>query len=89
MVYASAIIQSVGFANTNTSEGVVPLKHIINGCPVYLRGLSAQELDNLIIATELRIAAAEDDKEKLMGELIRRTDNVHQLRLEYEGPSVA
>lgn len=65
------------------------MKHIINGCPINLRGLSEQELANLVTVTRERLDRVQEDLDSVMGERIRRCDNVHQLRLEYEGPSVA
>jgi hypothetical protein len=65
------------------------MKHIINGCPINLRGLSAQELDSLVISTNLRLARVQEELESVMGEVVRRCDNVHQLHFEYEGPAVA
>lgn len=64
------------------------MKHIINGCPVNLRGLSAQELNNLVAMTQQRLERVQEELDSVVGERLRRSD-VHQLRIEYEGPSVA
>lgn len=65
------------------------MKHIINGCSINLRSLSSQELENLIGHVQARLAQTQEELDSVMGEHIRRSDNVHQLRFEYEGPSVA
>lgn len=64
------------------------MKHIINGCPVHLRGLSDEELENLQNMTADRMARCQEELDSLVGERIRRSDNVHQLHFEYEGPAV-
>lgn len=65
------------------------VKHIINGCPVNLRTLTEEELANITATTLQRIERAQEELESLRGEQIRRSDNVHQLRFEYEGPAIA
>lgn len=64
------------------------MKHRINGCSIDLRGLSAQELDNLIASTTQRLNQVQEELDSVVGELVRRTPNVHQLRPAYEGPAV-
>lgn len=65
------------------------MKHIINGCPVHLRSLSEVELANIVASTQERLERCQEELESLVGEVIRRSPNVHQLHFEYEGPSVA
>lgn len=64
------------------------MKHRINGCPINLRGLSTEELDNLVASTRGRLEQVQEELDSVMGEYIRRCDNVHQLHFEYEGPAV-
>jgi hypothetical protein len=65
------------------------MKHLINGCPIDLRGLSEQELGSLIASTRERLERCQEELDSVIGEHIRRSDNVHQLRFEYDGPAVA
>lgn len=58
------------------------MKHLINGCPIYLRGLSEQELDNLINSTADRLARVREELDSLGGEKARRCTNVHQLQFD-------
>lgn len=48
------------------------MRHLINGVPVNLRELTNHELDALVKMAQRRIQAADDDLEKLQGEVIRR-----------------
>lgn len=48
------------------------MRHIINGCPIHLRGLSAQELDNLVASTQARLAQVQEELDSVVGEKIRR-----------------
>lgn len=64
------------------------MRHRINGCPINLRGLSAEELDNLVATTRERLAQVQEELDSVVGEKIRRCDNVHQLSFRYEGPAV-
>jgi hypothetical protein len=64
------------------------MKHRINGCPIDLRSLSTQELDNLVAMTRERAERVQEELESVEGERLRR-QHVYQLRFEYEGPSVA
>lgn len=66
------------------------MKHRINGCLVNLRSLSTQELDELAASTKARLDQVQEELDSVMGEVIRRCDNVHQLHLQpqYEGPAV-
>lgn len=65
------------------------MKHIINGCPINLRGLTESELNNLVTMTRERQERLQEELESVLGEHIRRSHNVHQLHFEYEGPAVA
>lgn len=65
------------------------MRHIINGCPLNLRGLTDEELGNLVVMTNERLARVQDELESVVGEQIRRSDNVHQLHFQYEGPAIA
>lgn len=51
------------------------MMHRINGIPINLRTLKDNELAMLVRLADERIAAADDDKEKLMGEAVRRSHN--------------
>lgn len=64
------------------------MKHIINGCPINLRTLTTEELNNLVTMTRQRQEQLQEELESVLGEHIRRSDNVHQLHFEYEGPAV-
>lgn len=64
------------------------MKHRINGCPINLRSLSTQELENLVVSTRERLAEVQGELQLVTQEHIRRSDNVYQLRFEYEGPAV-
>lgn len=55
------------------------MKHLINGTPVNLRELTQHELDALTRMVEQRIENAEDDLEKVRGEVIRRSTNIIEL----------
>lgn len=65
------------------------MKHRINGCPINLRTLTDGELQQLIDTTTERLAQVSEELESVVGEYVRRSDNVHQLHFQYEGPSVA
>lgn len=65
------------------------MKHRINGCSIDLRALTQDELTALILATQARLAQVQEELDSVIGEHIRRSPDVHQLHLEYEGPAVA
>lgn len=54
----------------------VDVHHRINGCPINLRTLTEGELATLIEATADRIAAVQEELDSLVGERIRRGNNV-------------
>lgn len=48
------------------------MRHLINGVPINLRELTQHEIDALTNMVEERIESAQDDLEKIKGEVIRR-----------------
>lgn len=60
------------------------MRHLINGCAINLRGLTDDELANIVISTLDRQERVAEELESLRGEQIRRSDNVHQLRLTFD-----
>lgn len=66
------------------------MKHIINGCPVNLRTLTEEELANIRSSTQARIERAQEELESIIGEQVRRADNVIELpRLCSMQPTIA
>ncbi len=48
------------------------MKHIINGCPVNLRTLSEEELNNLVRMTQERLDRVQEELDSVRGERVRR-----------------